>query len=182
MQGRIAVRPYRGAVMGQIIIKRGDITKEDVDAIVNAANTGLKGGGGVDGAIHRSAGPSVMEECRGIGGCETGEAVITTAGNLLARNIIHTPGPVWYGGHSGESGLLRNCYINSFKCAIENGSRTIAFTAISTGIYGFPVEEATRIALEEGIKHRGDFDRIVYVCFSARDLDVYQKIYEELTK
>ena len=166
--------------MGKIIIKKGDITKEDVDVIVNAANTGLRGGGGVDGAIHRAAGPSVMEECRKIGSCPTGEAVITGAGKLPAKNIIHTPGPVWHGGRSGEADLLRGSYRNSLTLARENGLRSIAFPAISTGIYGYPLEEATRIAIGEGLAHLGHFDEIRYVCFSQGDLEVYQKVYKEL--
>ena len=168
--------------MGKITIKQGDITQEDVDVIINAANTRLAGGGGVDGAIHRAAGPSVLEECRMIGGCETGKAVITEAGNLRARRIIHTPGPRWYGGTSGEPKLLRDSYANSFRIAFENDLRTIAFPAISTGIYGYPLEGATRIAIEEGIKHMDDFDEIVYVCFSSEDLEVYKKMYEELKR
>jgi len=167
--------------MGRIVIKQGDITREDVDVIVNAANTGLKGGGGVDGAIHRAAGPSVLEECRKIGGCGTGEAVITNAGKLKAKKIIHTPGPVWHGGSSGEPDELRNCYKNSFELAKENGQRTIAFPAISTGIYGYPLEEATRIAIDEGIKHAGDFDEVRYICFSPDDYKVYQGVYKELS-
>lgn len=165
-----------------IIIKQGDITKEDAEVIVNAANAGLKGGGGVDGAIHRAAGPSVMKECVNIGGCKTGEAVITEAGELKAKNIIHTPGPVWHGGSSGEPELLHSCYKKSFSIAIKRGLKTIAFPAISAGIYGYPIEKAASIALEEGIKHVDDFDEIRYVCFSERDHDVYQKVYEKLKK
>lgn len=164
-----------------ITIKHGDITQEEVDVIVNAANTGLKGGGGVDGAIHRAAGSSVMEECRRIGGCRTGEAVITGAGRLKAKKIIHTPGPVWHGGKSGEAELLRSCYAASFRLAAEHSLRSIAFPAISTGVYGYPVEAAARIALEEGLKHKDDLDEIVYVCFSSGDLDIYRKIYSEIT-
>ena len=166
--------------MGKIIIKRGDITREDVDGIVNAANTKLAGGGGVDGAIHAAAGSSVMDECRKIGGCETGSAVITNAGNLKAKKIIHTPGPVWHGGDSGEPELLKNSYKNSFKLAIENGLKRIAFPAISAGIYGYPVDKAARIALEEGLKCLDDFDEIRYICFSDRDYQVYKSIYQEM--
>ena len=167
--------------MGRITIRQGDITREAVDAVVNAANTRLAGGGGVDGAIHRAAGPSLSDECRKIGGCKTGEAVITGAGGMKAKKIIHTPGPVWRGGDSGEEKLLRNCYTNCFKLAAGNGLRTIAFPAISAGVYGYPIEEAARIALEEGMKFRDGFDDIVYVCYSRRDLDVYLKIYRELS-
>ena len=167
--------------MGKITIKQGDITREKVDVIVNAANTGLRGGGGVDGAIHRAAGPSVMDECRKIGGCKTGEAVITAAGNLPAKKIIHTPGPVWHGGNSGEPELLRSSYKNSLNLAVDNDLRTIAFPSISTGIYGYPIEEAARIALDEGLKHIDDLDEIVYVCFSQGDYETYKNIYKELT-
>lgn len=159
--------------MGKIIIKQGDITQEDVDVIVNAANTSLMGGGGVDGAIHRAAGPSVLEECSKIGGCTTGEAVITNAGNLRAKKIIHTPGPAWKGGGHGESVKLARCYENSFKLAKENGLRTIAFPAISTGVYGYPIEKATWIAIEEGLRNKEDFDEIRFVCFSDSDYHVY---------
>lgn len=168
--------------MGKIIIKHGDITREDVDVIVNAANTSLLGGGGVDGAIHSAAGPSVLEECKKIGGCATGEAVITNAGDLKAKKIIHTPGPVWHGGDQGESVKLASCYENSFRLAKKNGLKTIAFPAISTGVYGYPIEKATWIAIEEGLRHQEDFAEIRYICFSERDYMVYQKVYEELTK
>ena len=166
--------------MGKIIIKQGDITLEHVEAIVNAANTGLLGGGGVDGAIHRAAGASVLDECRKIGGCKTGQAVITSAGRLKAKKIIHTPGPVWKGGDKGEPGLLRSCYANSFYIAIKNDLKSIAFPAISTGVYGYPLEEAAVIALEEGMKRVDKFEEIVYVCFSPGDHEVYSRIYEKL--
>ena len=168
--------------MGRITIKHGDITKEDVDVIVNAANTSLRGGGGVDGAIHRAAGPSVLEECMKIGGCGTGEAVITGAGDLIAKKIIHTPGPVWHGGDRDEAEKLAGCYRNSFKLAQENGLKTIAFPAISTGVYGYPVEKAAWIALEEGRRFKEDFDEIRYICFSEGDYHVYQKVWRELTQ
>ncbi len=171
-----------GVCMGKITIKLGDITKEDVDVIVNAANTRLAGGGGVDGAIHRAAGPSVMAECRKIGLCATGEAVITGAGKLKAKRIIHTPGPVWKGGAAGEAGLLKNCYSNSFKLAAENKLKTIAFPAISTGVYGYPIEDAARIALSEGMERAKDLEEIRYVCFSQKDLEVYERVYEELMR
>jgi len=161
-----------------ITIKRGDITKEEVAVIVNAANTGLRGGGGVDGAIHRAAGPSVMEECRRIGGCPTGRAVMTNAGALKAEKIIHTAGPVWSGGRRGEAELLKDCYENSLRLAKGAGLRSIAFPAISTGVYGYPIEEATRIALAAGRAFEKDFDEIRFVCFSDKDLDVYKRIWE----
>ena len=132
----------------EIEIVRGDITKLDVDAIVNAANTTLLGGGGVDGAIHRAAGPELLAECRTLGGCRPGEAKITRGYRLPARFVIHTVGPVWRGGKHGEPETLANCYRNSMKLAVENETRTIAFPAISCGAYGYPIEEAARIALE----------------------------------
>ncbi|MGA8857987.1 MAG: O-acetyl-ADP-ribose deacetylase, partial [Candidatus Bathyarchaeia archaeon] len=133
--------------MGKIELMLGDITKQSVDAIVNAANTTLLGGGGVDGAIHRAAGPELLEECRRIGGCPTGEARITKAYRLPAKHVIHTVGPVWSGGKTNEEELLRNCYMNSMKLADENGVKTIAFPSIGTGAYGFPIERAAPIAL-----------------------------------
>jgi O-acetyl-ADP-ribose deacetylase (regulator of RNase III) len=163
-----------------ITIKQGDITKEEVDVIVNAANTRLAGGGGVDGAIHKAAGPSVMEECRVIGGCGTGRAVITGAGRLKAKRIIQTPGPVWSGGHKGEPALLKSCYENSLKLAREEGWRTIAFPAISTGVYGYPVDEAAKIALMVGKEFEAYFDEIVYICFSDRDFEAYKKVWEKI--
>ena len=163
-----------------ITIKLGDITNEDVEVIVNAANTGLRGGGGVDGAIHRAAGPSVMQECRKIGECKTGDAVITNAGNLKAKKIIHTVGPICHGGNHGEPELLKDAYENSFLLAKKHNLKTIAFPAISTGVYGYPIEEATKIALGAGKKFEKDFDEIRYICFSQRDFDVYKRIREQI--
>lgn len=163
-----------------ITIKLGDITKEKVDVIVNAANAQLKGGGGVDGAIHRAAGPSVLDECKKIGGCRTGEAVITAAGKLDAKYLIHTPGPVWRGGGSREDILLKNCYENSFKLAMKHNLKSIAFPAISTGVYGYPVLEAARIALSSGKAFEKYFDEIRFICFSESDLKIYEKSREEL--
>ena len=164
--------------MGKIIIKQGDITKEICDCIVNAANTTLRGGGGVDGAIHRAAGKSVLEECIKIGNCATGDAAITNAGNLKVKKIIHTVGPVWSGRRRGEPTLLRSCYQKSFDLAKKSRLKTIAFPAISTGAYGYPIEGATQIALEEGLRFQNDFDEIRFICFSDSDLKVYAKLYQ----
>ena len=171
----------------RIVLKRGDITEEEVDVIVNAANSGLLGGGGVDGAIHRAGGPAILEECRAIrarqGGCPTGEAVITTAGRLKARHVVHTVGPVWQGGAGGEAELLRNAYRNSLALAASHGAGTIAFPSISTGVYGYPVERAAPVAL--GAAHDwalecSDFAVIRFVLFSDRDLAVYRRVLESL--
>jgi len=163
-----------------ITVKLGDIAQEDVDVIVNAANTGLRGGGGVDGAIHNAAGPSVMAECRKIGGCKTGDAVITNAGTLKAKKIIHTVGPVWRGGNKGEPQLLTSCYEKSFALAKRRNLKTIALPAISTGVYGYPKEEAARIAFRATRGFEKDFDEIRFICFSERDLDIYKVIQQEL--
>lgn len=159
----------------------GDITKIDtVTAIVNAANCSLLGGGGVDGAIHRAAGPELLEECKSLCGCRTGEAKITKAYKLPCKYVIHTPGPIWRGGNYGEATLLTNCYRNTLKLAVEYGIRTIAFPSISTGVYGYPVQDAAKIAintvkdfLEE---HPGKIDLVIWVLFDERTEFVYSNL------
>ena len=157
-----------------IEIVEGDITLLDVDAIVNAANPSLLGGSGVDGAIHRRAGPELLEECRTLGGAEAGEAKITRGYKLKARHVIHAVGPVWYGGHRGEAQALARAYRSSLRLASEHGLKSIAFPAISTGAYGYPIEEATPIAIREARAHEKTL-RIVFCCFSKRDAEVYRR-------
>jgi O-acetyl-ADP-ribose deacetylase (regulator of RNase III) len=166
----------------RVEIIQGDITTQEVDAIVNAANTTLLGGGGVDGAIHRSAGPELVAETRKIGGCPTGEARATKGYRLPAKWVIHTVGPVWGGGKRNEDNLLANCYKNSFKVARDLGVKSIAFPSISTGAYMFPLERATEIALEETksiLETDKDLDKVVFVCFNEKVLKVYQDIYKK---
>ena len=161
----------------------GDITKIRVDAIVNAANSSLLGGGGVDGAIHRAGGRAILDECRKIverqGGCPTGEAVITTAGNMPARYVIHTVGPVWHGGMNNEDQLLANAYSNSLRLAVDNGVKTIAFPNISTGVYGFPKERAAKIAIEtvrNFLEKDKSLNEVVFVCFDRENHEIYERL------
>ena len=159
-------------------ILQADITTLDVDAIVNAANSSLLGGGGVDGAIHRAAGPALLDECRSLGGCPTGEARITGGYRLAARHVIHTVGPVWQGGGSNEEELLANCYRNSFALALEHNLASIAFSAISTGIYGFPGERAAEIAVAEHRLFAANADALkqtIFCCFDQKTVDCYAK-------
>ncbi len=167
---------------GRIAVVQGDITKLDVDAIVNAANPSLLGGGGVDGAIHRAAGPALLEECGALGGARTGEAKITRGHRLPARHVIHAVGPVWRGGEHGEDEALASCYRTAMRLAAERGLRSIAFPAISTGAYGFPVERATRIAVTEvmrSLESETSVATAIFCCFSAADRAVYEGILDE---
>ncbi len=165
------------AAMARIAVVQGDITKQAVDAIVNAANESLLGGGGVDGAIHRAAGPELLAECRALGGCPTGQARITAGYRLPARHVIHTVGPVWRGGSASEAELLAGCYRSSLALAERHGLASIAFPAISTGVYGYPLEAATRIAVAEVQRHLQASDlpqRVLFVCFDARSHNAYR--------
>jgi O-acetyl-ADP-ribose deacetylase (regulator of RNase III) len=173
----------------KLALIQGDITKQDTDAIVNAANSGLMGGGGVDGAIHRAGGPAILEECKRIraeiGRLPTGRAVITTGGNLKARHVIHTVGPVWHGGEKGEPESLASAYRESLELAVENGLKTVSFPSISTGVYGYPVNLASKTALETVIGFLNESDalsEVVFVLFDARTYSAYEAALKELTR
>lgn len=157
-----------------IEVARGDIARFEVDAVVNAANESLLGGGGVDGAIHRAAGPGLLEECRALGGCPTGEARATAGHDLPARHVIHAVGPVWSGGE-GDDALLASCYRGALALARELGARSVAFPAISTGAYGFPLARATRIAVRTVRGHMAGVDRVVFVCFDEAAENAYRR-------
>jgi len=167
----------------RISVIQGDITEQQVDAIVNAANESLLGGGGVDGAIHRAAGKQLLEECKTLGGCSTGEAKITKGYKLPTKWVIHTVGPIWQGGRNGEDDLLRSCYRNSLNLAQQQGIRTIAFPAISTGVYRFPLQRATRIAVNEVkqfLRENFSFEQVIFVCFGDDSYHCYLKTVSEL--
>lgn len=164
--------------MKNVTLVKGDITKLNVDAIVNAANSALLGGGGVDGAIHRAGGPTIMEECRKIGNCPTGKAVITSAGNMPAKYVIHTVGPIWSGGNNHEEELLKSAYKNSLNLALEYGIKSIAFPNISTGVYGFPKEKAAKIAIETTMNFLQSEEseiEVMFVCFDDNNYSFYKK-------
>jgi O-acetyl-ADP-ribose deacetylase (regulator of RNase III) len=164
-------------------VVQGDITAEQVDAVVNAANEGLRGGGGVDGAIHRAGGPAIMEECRRIGRCPTGRAVITTGGKLPARHVIHTVGPVWRGGGAGEPELLASCYRESLGLAQAKGLASLAFPSISTGAYGYPKEQAARVAIRtvvDYLRQNRGIKRVRFVVFSPQDFEIYRQALDEI--
>ncbi len=173
----------------RLFLVQGDITRQDTDAIVNAANSGLMGGGGVDGAIHRAGGPAILEECKKIraemGSLPTGQAVITTGGNLRARYVIHTVGPVWAGGGKGEPDLLASAYRESLKLAADRGLKTVSFPSISTGVYGYPVDQAAGVALRtviDFLKRDDRLSEVVFVLFDARTREAYETALRELTQ
>lgn len=173
---------YKGT---KLTVKLGDITVMEVDAVVNAANNSLLGGAGVDGAIHRAGGPQILEECRKLGGCPTGEARITTAGEMPSKYVIHTVGPIYRGGQAGESKYLYNAYYNSLKLAVEYELKTIAFPFISAGAYGYPKHEAAEVALQsvlDFLDRHGYIDEVIFVTYSQQDFSLYQEKLRQLAK
>lgn len=180
VEGVIRLYQYNNATIHLVL---GDITKIRVDAIVNAANSRLAGGGGVDGAIHRVGGPAIMEECRKIGGCPTGEARITTAGNLPCKYVIHSVGPIYKDGLHGEKELLYAAYTNSLILALEHNVRTIAFPSISTGAYGYPIHEASKVAIQAVLDFLGFHEgitEVTFVLFNQRDFEIYQHLLDRI--
>ncbi len=170
-------------VFSRIAVIAGDITRQRVDAIVNAANPTLLGGGGVDGAIHRAAGPELLAECRALGGCATGQAKITRGYKLRAQWVIHTVGPVWHGGNHGEDELLASCYRSCFALVVEHGIKTVAFPSISAGAYGFPMDRAARIAVRETkhfLERTQSVEKVILVCFGPGALEIYLRAVPEI--
>ena len=173
----------------RLSLMQGDITKQETDAIVNAANSGLMGGGGVDGAIHRAGGPAILEDCKKIvaqrGRLPAGQAVITTGGNLKARHVIHTVGPVWHGGKSGEPETLASAYMESLKVAVENNLKSVSFPSISTGVYSYPLPEASRVAIGavvDFLSKNASLEEVVFVLFDSRTFAAYKQALEEIVK
>lgn len=171
----------------RLVLVQGDITKQETDAIVNAANSGLMGGGGVDGAIHRAGGPAILDDCKKvvakIGRLPAGQAVITTGGNLRAKHVIHTVGPVWHGGNKGEPETLTSAYRESLKLAVENGLKSVSFPSISTGIYGYPVDKGAKVAIEttkEFLQQDENLEEVDFVLFDSRTFDAYRQALEEI--
>ena len=169
--------------LNRLAVIAGDITQQRVDAVVNAANSSLLGGGGMDGAIHRAAGPELLAECRTLGGCATGQAKITKGYKLPARWVIHTVGPVWHDGHHGEDELLASCYRSCFALVESHGIKTVAFPSISTGAYGFPMDRAARIAVREAknfLDRNRSVEQVTLVCFGASALEIYKRVLTEI--